>query len=413
MARRHSHFTRRLPILIAFIVGLLLCVAATPAAAENIKSAKSDLICHTSDSDECYPRTFQPTDEFQTVHDDQELPSGLHVRLNIWTGKKEAKINVPGEEDASLRGLPVDQGIIVVDPQEAEDVPVIPKGAPAYEAVGKVKEPQHESAAFYEGLQMLKKGVAKDDRAFDDALDGLEDLSHDMYYGLKIAEDSDALKALFCLMSGPSTPSTPSSVPRDQQAAAILAGTLQNNPTALQAVGKAWPAVAPAECKNTGELLRRSVYSSVLPSRNGQDDDQLAAARVKSKVAVINGLIKDSGLRAEFLSHGGMESLLRVLVPEGKDWVGAQRKAGQLALDNFLDEDMGAMLGQWPVAPKLSDKQCQADGSSEGCWDYHVARVMKAAKAGKGHWSRELNDRLAAARKLAGKPSAVPKHEEL
>jgi nucleotide exchange factor SIL1 len=408
-----------LGIMVAIIFGIIVCFFAAPSIAQESNSAKaakqdSDLICHTSNPDECYPRIFQPTDEFQTVHSDQELPNGLHVRLNIWTGQKEAKINVPGESDASLEGLPVDKAVVVVDPeQQPDDAPIIPRGAPKYEPVGKVKGPQQESVAFHEGLTMLKSGVTKAGQAFDDALEELENLSHDLYYGLKIAEDSEAVKALLCLMSGQGAPTTDGASPRDQQAAAILAGALQNNPTALTEVTKVWPQLVGSECPNTKETLRLGVYSSVMPSRNGDGaDTQQAAARVKSKVAVINGLIKDPSIRAEFLNDGGMAALLRVLMPEDKAWAGAQRKVGQLVLDNFLDEDMGAVLGQWPNIPRLGDEQCQTEESqtAEGCWDYHVARIMKSSRASKGDWSRDLNDRLVAARK---EQSTERKHEEL
>ncbi|KAG5999972.1 hypothetical protein E4U21_006093 [Claviceps maximensis] len=439
MARSRSK-PLRLQCTLTMLFGLLVCVVfAAPAVARDPASskppAKSDVICHTSNPDECYPRIFQPTDEFQIVHDDQEIPKGLHVRLDMSTGKKEAKINVPDEKDPALEGLPVDRAMVVIEPEvahhdekeekeEKEEQPKTPKGAPEYEPVGKVKGPVHESGPFYDGLETLKGGAAKPDgAAFDDALDVLEDLAHDLYYGLKIAEDADALRALFCLMSGQQEQQqVPKSVPkrlvspRDQQAAAILAGALQNNPTALKEVTKAWPELSRAKCTNTGhddggvadDSLRTRLYSSVLPSRNddgGEGTAHQAAARVKSKVAVINGLIKDSSIRAEFLREGGMSLLLSILLPQDKEWTGAQRKVGQLVLDNFLDADMGAVLGQWPTAPRLPDAQCTADEDgeekaqhAEGCWDYHVERIAKATRASRRDWSRELVDRLAAAR---------------
>ena len=93
-------------------LSVIACILAAPAIVSAASPVMPDIICHTSNREECYPRIFQPTEEFQTVHDDQELPSGLHVRLNIWTGQKEAKINVPDEEDPALEGLPVDSAIV-------------------------------------------------------------------------------------------------------------------------------------------------------------------------------------------------------------------------------------------------------------------------------------------------------------
>ncbi|GAO15905.1 uncharacterized protein UV8b_02415 [Ustilaginoidea virens] len=387
---------------------ILVCLVAAPSSSASApQPAKPDWICHTKNPKDCYPRIFRPTNQFQVVHNDQELPNGLHVRLNIWTGQKEAKINVPGETDASLEGLPVDRAVVMVDPAEPEgglpSIPSIPRGAPEYEPVGKVRQPQQESGTFGEGLKMLKKGAGRSSHAFDDALEGLEELSHDLYYGLKIAEDPKAVKALLCLMSSHQAGASPAAVPRDQQAAAILAGALQNNPTALSEVAKAWPRMAGSKCPATGESLRRGLYLSVMPSRNGGGgpDAERAVARVKSKVAVMNGLVKDSAIRAEFLKHGGMASLLRVLMEQDRSWAPAQRKVGQLVQDSFLDEDMGAILGQWPKGAQLSDKQCKTEDAqaAEGCWDYHVDRIVKLTKAKRGDWSWDLRDRLAGARK--------------
>ncbi|KAG6008935.1 hypothetical protein E4U43_000080 [Claviceps pusilla] len=414
---------------LAMLFSLMVCVVfAAPAAAHDAAHdaasthSKSDLICHTSNPDECYPRIFQPTDEFQIVHDDQEIPKGLHVRLDMSTGKKEAKINVPDEKNPSLEGLPVDRAMVVVEPEPQPDEdpqqPKMPDGAPGYEPVGKVKGPQHESGPFYEGLKMLKGGAAESGgAALDDALEVLEDLAHDLYYGLKIAEDTDAVRALLCLMSSQKQQqqkpdSDQLSSPRDQQAAAILAGALQNNPTALKEVTKAWPELSQAKCVNTRgddvdhvDALRTRLYASVLPSRNNDGTGATAhqaAARVKSKVAVINGLIKDSSIRAEFLREGGMSLLLSILLPQDKEWTGAQRKVGQLVLDNFLDADMGAVLGQWPTTPRLPDAECEAEEEeaqrAEGCWDYHVTRIAETTRASQGDWSRDLVDRLAAVR---------------
>ncbi|KAF7544092.1 hypothetical protein G7Z17_g10222 [Cylindrodendrum hubeiense] len=407
-----------LPLLLAMIFGVLLCILAAPAQASSSSqpspSADVDLICHTSNPDECYPRIFQPTDEFQTVREDQELPNGLHVRLNIWTGEKEAKINVPDEVDPSLEGLPVDQAVLVVDPQEP-DAPPVPRGAPKYETVGKIKEPkpEYEAEPFFQAMKMLKSGDIDGGEVFDNALEGMEDLSHDIYYGLKITEDPAVLKGLFCLMADQGAPSADGITPRDQQAAAILAGALQNNPTALEKVINEWSKIMEFKCPQNDKPLSEGFYSSFMPSNTVTGDDaKQPAAKAKAKAGAINGLIKSDSIRAEFLKSAGMRNLLEVLVPEGKEWAAAQRKVGQLVLDTFLDEDMGAKLGQWPSTPRSTDVQCSTvEGqTNEGCWDYHVERIMKANKRDSGHWSKDLHDRLALARKNYKAPSG---HQEL
>ncbi|KAH7326601.1 hypothetical protein B0I35DRAFT_405814 [Stachybotrys elegans] len=386
-------------LCLCMIFGFILCALAAPAAAQKPPpSSDVELICHTDDPKDCYPKVFQPTDEFQTVHDDQDIPNGLHVRLNIWTGQREAKINVPDEQDPSLEGLPVDQAVVIVDPEEPA-TPPIPKGAPAYDSVGKIKEPEHEAVGFAHALKLLKSGSGGSDPGFDDALEVMEDISHDIYYGLKITEDTDVLKGLFCLMADTSVPVTEGVVPRDQQAAGILASALQNNPSALKEVVKNWGDVASHQCVKDGPRVDETLFSSLVSP--DASSNKRVAPKAKAKVGVINGLIKDDKIRAEFISSGGMQKLLEVLVPEGKEWAGAQRKVGQLVLDNFLDEDMGAKLGQWPKVPKQEDSRCRgAEGSpQEGCWDYHVERIMKENKGNSGHWSKDVHDRLAALRK--------------
>lgn len=376
----------------------MVSVSSLPltAASQDASSSGDDLICHTSDPKDCYPRVFQATDEFQTVHDDQELPNGLHVRLNIWTGKKEAKINVPDEQDPALEGLPVDSAVVLVD-QEQPDTPVIPKGAPAYENAGKIKEPQNAAQSFFDALKTVKTGADEKDKTFDDALDSLEEMSHDLYYGLKISEDADVVKALLCLMGDESQLATEGTNPRDHQAGMILSGALQNNPSALKEVAKIWPEIMDAKCPRDSATLGSNFYSSFVPDDTSDvSKSKPAALMAKAKVAAINGLIKDDAIREHFMKQGGMKRLLEVLVPTEQEWSGAQRKVGQLVLDNFLDADMGAKLGQWPTAAKLEDAKCQSKDSQteEGCWAYHVERIMNANKDDEEHWSKDVHTRL-------------------
>jgi nucleotide exchange factor SIL1 len=408
-----------LPILASLLL-LLFALAFLPASAsastppKHSPKADTDLICHTSDPNECYPRIFQPTDEFQTVHDDQELPNGLHVRMNIWTGQKEAKINVPDEKDPTLEGLPVDQAVLVVDPQP-EDAPKIPRGAPAYEPVGKVKGPEHEAQSFLDAMKMLKSGVIESNEAFDNSLEALEDISHDMYYGLKTAENLDVIKALFCLMEQQGIEPVNGATPRDQQAASIISAALQNNPASLKVVADNWDSIMGTQCPATQKPLSDLFYSSFVPSPAGTSNisEAAAASKAKAKISAINGLIKDPSIRRQFIDNGGMERLLEVLQvnlekakpssnDNNKDWKTAQRRVGQLVLDNFLDEDMGASIGEWPTAPELPAKECDIHDNRAGCWDNRVHSLMKENKNEKNHWSRDLYQAWTAARKRMG-----------
>jgi len=200
-------FNSSLGLLGAF---LLFCALFSGVQA-TASSDDVEVICHPGQTPECYPKIFQPTKDFQTVREDQDIPPGLHVRLNIQTGAKEAKLYDPTEEDPAMAGLPVDRSVVVVDPEPAAEAEAkLPSGAPAYEPVGAVKAPAAESKVFYDGLATLKKGMPKrtlfsvgkvGETKFEEALIALEEFAHDIYYGLKLAEDEDVIKALLCMMS--------------------------------------------------------------------------------------------------------------------------------------------------------------------------------------------------------------------
>ncbi|KAK6213923.1 nucleotide exchange factor SIL1 [Colletotrichum tabaci] len=405
MAPRNPTRAALFPFTIFMVVfGLVFLASSASALAAPVAPsppAEVELICHTDNAAECYPKIFQPTEEFQTVHDDQELPHGLHIRMNINTGKKEAKINDPDEKTPGLEGLPTDRSIVVVDSDKAPDAD-IPKDAPKYESAGMVKQPQQESGEFYTHLEFVKKGAHGSDLPIDEALEFLEDISHDIYYGLKIVETFDTVRSLLCLMVDPKTPApAEGAVPRDQQAAAIISGALQNNPTALEEVTKIWPQLMSTSCRSPHKApelkLRDGFYSPFVPAPDDNDHDTLRAAnKAKAQVHAIKGLIKSPTIRDDFIANKGMDRILEVLGPQDAQWEAAQRKAGQFVLDSFLDEDMGAEVGVWPLfkASEADKSKRIADRVSDENWKIAVKGIMEKNKGDENHWSRDLYNRL-------------------
>jgi nucleotide exchange factor SIL1 len=408
-----------LPLNLLALIGLMAWGASAGESASSPSpspSADVELICHTDNPAECYPKLFQATDEFQIVHPDQDLPLGLHVRLDVTTGLKEAKINVPDEHDPALEGLPVDSSMVVVEQEEAEEQIKLPPNAPAYEAAGKIKEPKianpDESSAFYKSLTILKKGLD-----VDNALEMLEDISHDIYYGLKIAEDYDTVHELFCLATAP--PSSPQSLTRARLAALTLSSTLQNNPKALAEIETHWPKLGPSVCPSSTTTTTTPLSTSVftlLPTQEGQDADP---SLTKARISLLTTLLKSPHLRTHFLttspsSGGGPSEILRILTSPATSspaWSGTQRRAAQLLTDTFLDADMGAALGEWPAPnqAQLTDAECAAlaaaeeaaetQGREEECLDWHVGRLRAQFRGDADHWSHELGRGIGEARK--------------
>ncbi|KAK4199566.1 hypothetical protein QBC40DRAFT_281597 [Triangularia verruculosa] len=406
---------KMLPLSLLGLIGLMvLGTSASGDPPSPSPSAEVKLICHTSNPAECYPKIFQPTHEFQIVHPDQDLPLGLHVKLNINTGQKEAKINDPDEEvDPSLAGLPVDSAIVTVDTPDLEPEPVqkprrLPKNAPGYDPDGKIKEPPknnphagNDAAVFFESLSYLRKGLD-----IDSALESLSDVSHDIYYGLKIAEDYDTIANLFCIANTPAifgpSPSA-ETLSRARLAALTLSSVTQNNPKALSEIETHWSKLLASSCSN--EPLSTLIWR-LIPS-SGHPDPAVSKARISS----ISGLLRSPTIRAHFLSNNGMEQILQILNlqdSQNGDFEPAARKAALLVLDNFLDGDMGASLGEWPIGTQQTDIVCEGrhkEGKepAERCWDWHAKAWAKGNKKDKEHWSHELLKKVTEQRRVNNK----------
>lgn len=210
----------------------IFCISSFLLFAQgNIPSPKAstDLLCHTEHASECYPRTFQPTTTFQIVHDDQNLPPGLHIRMNLATGVKEAKLNEPDVDESSHTA-----DLIIIDD--------VPHGPPELQDQSKPHDyapPRHpqldpsESSLFASSVHDLKASPSHPSTTIP-ALASLEDLAHSHHWGLTLARDSSLSHVLFQMLS-PSAPESRFSLEIRSAAALLLATAIHNNPAALTA----------------------------------------------------------------------------------------------------------------------------------------------------------------------------------
>ncbi|KAI1213908.1 uncharacterized protein F4807DRAFT_204934 [Annulohypoxylon truncatum] len=431
-----SSYTRNLKkIALSFFVvssafSFVSASASSPPPSES-PSAETELICHTDNPADCYPKVFSATEEFQIVHDDQDLPPGLHVQLDVQTGKKQAKLYDPKEENPALEGLPVDRSVVIVDPEEPQDdKPRIPSGAPAYDPVGKVKAPKEKDEGFTQALETVKKYAKKYSNAgdysgqstnagdysgqsteLDQALEGLLDLSYDMYYGLQIAEDADTVHGLFCLVTNVDDSDSKKDVPVGERpdflSALILASSIRNNKPALQALEKSWDAATNKQCvRSSGSgssttpppLLATDFFANLSPtSEPGSAEEVADIYRTRLSLIVLEPLLKSAPIRSQFLRADGMQRLLEVLLRgENAVWQDQRPKVARIVSDTFLDEEFGAALGVWPTAAQATeDGVCAAGGTEsrgDGCWEFHLERIGR--DPGHAEWSRPLLDLL-------------------
>ncbi|KAI1120005.1 hypothetical protein F5Y10DRAFT_259238 [Nemania abortiva] len=415
----------RLFFSLVFIYSILFSFASASHPHPPVVSpaAETELICHTNNPAECYPKVFSATEEFQIVHDDQDLPPGLHVQLDVQTGRKQAKLYNPDEENPALAGLPVDQGVVVVDPEPPQDAdPRIRPGAPAYEPVGMVKAPQEKNEEFSKALETIKKSSKRsqsvDPSALDEALQLLDELSHDMYYGLQIAEDAEAVRSLFCLLlrrEEAKGEGRPFAEQADFLASSVLSATVGNNVPALTAIEKSWYSITGKQCKGDSRPINQELFHRLAPtSEPGTKQESEESEIIRLHISVISGLLKSPKIRAEFLENDGMQSFLEILLRDGEAWGSRKTKVAQIVSDTFLDEDFGATLGLWPRKQQADASICAESGPrslDDECWEYHLAKISQGA--GAPEWSEHLLSLIRRTQVSGSRSEAPPTHNEL
>lgn len=327
--------------LIAFLFIALSSLLGSNGTVPSPK-ASTELICHTNNAAECYPSTFQPTEEFQIIKDDQALPPGLHVRMNLATGVKEARLNVPEPENTysdlvivEKPGPDEENENNVVDLNADASVDDLNINHPDQSVLSKpprIRDPTFEPGEAYEFESSMSKlrnppGEGYD---FNPALIALQDLCHSGDWGLKLTKDSNVTRLLVKVFQDVSQHLSVRS-----GAALLLATAIQNNPDALAAAlshfyNDEWP-TGPLDAvllalvhEQSAKLLVRAVF---LLSSLCQDQDQLA----------------------RFVNAGGIEALLQVF--EAANGLGPEEdklrgKIANFILDHMVDLDLAALSAE-------------------------------------------------------------------
>ncbi|KAG5439808.1 hypothetical protein PCANB_000090 [Pneumocystis canis] len=195
---------------------LLLCLITVFIQANQQKK----MICH--ESRECYPEIFEATHVFQVVYEDQILPPGLHVRINFNTGVKEAKIMKEDEENENNVILIYQDGHIQPSNKINEKISFPHKIKPN----SRISQEDHErfstTLAFLasENYDISKKKLI-------DTLSTLEELSHELEFGVEICKSTIIIERLINLFK------SSNSIHIKKLAITVLGSSLQNNPQAL------------------------------------------------------------------------------------------------------------------------------------------------------------------------------------
>lgn len=287
---------------------IILPFLISAQALQPSPQASTDLICHTSHASDCYPRIFQPTTNFQIVHDDQDLPPGLHIRMNLATGVKEAKLNEPVLDQKGEEG-----GLVALDD--------IPFKLPEFQIQ---PDPQHVSFDISEGdlfqssISTLKSSSPPNLEAFA----SLQDLVHSSHWGLTLAKDTSLCRLLLQFLS-------PRSSPNIRSVTALLLGTaIHNNPPALTAVlshfyNDEWP---------TGPL---EVVILAL-------DHETLPTLLNRLIFLASGLCRNEEQLQKFVNDGGLEILTNLFDVNNAGIGDRDKLRGKIAdfmVDHFLQPD--------------------------------------------------------------------------
>ncbi|CCU81233.1 nucleotide exchange factor SIL1 [Blumeria hordei DH14] len=342
----------------------------------------TDLVCSSTDATDCYPRIFQATKDFQDIREGQDIPPGLHVRLNIYDGKREARLNIPMEgENGEVQisdEIPAQNSIITI-PTPEKEAPIqetVPskheQKPPAYKPEGKIPMPNPTDAeTFQSSLQTIKDN----DESLDQALDNLSDLSHDIYFGMEIIKDASALQKLVCMAFWlESKNNSTSNKIIGRKAAIIIGSALHNNPGAMKELEPKKNIVMYPSCVAKSETtndIKKEKFVAAFGRSLKQEQDPII---LKTKIVTLSRLLKEPSIRGTFLEEEGMKLLLSIFTSDNDGFNIVRKKISELVMDNFLDEESGADITVWPKSKRSSKKICmnEEDNLEDGCWEHHI-----------------------------------------
>lgn len=362
------------PLLLLFFSLLRKVHGSAPAFSP---SASTELICYTALASECYPAIFQPTEHFQRIHDDQSIPAGLHVRVNLATGLKEARLNVPEslgtshaelvvidelssrpstEEDDAVAGVPElqDQS----DPDTGHE-----RRGPYHPAASNAEE----SSLFFSSITTLHSTTSLSYTELS-ALTVLQDLAHSIHWGIALARDTAVCQMLVSAIDPGSD--APCEI---RSAAALLLGTaVHSNPEALDAV------LSHQYSSETG--LTPAV--TVLAALKAPDPGDLT---IKTRnVFLLSQLCQNTGQLRIFVDSGGLDTLFGLFEPDrttldnGQDKFRA--KAANFIYDRILCSTTGLVSQSGLRASTLGNDHALMKGLKPWCSGFtRMLRVYELA----------------------------------
>ncbi|KAF3919695.1 hypothetical protein ABW20_dc0106234 [Dactylellina cionopaga] len=341
------HGFHRIAVLAIWLLCLLFNGAfAVPSdtVPDDAAEAPVEMICHPEKP--CYPKNFVPTTTFRPVEPDQVVPPGLHIRLNMGSGGREAKLIDPTEDEGTAVYVEREKkGELPAPVMEYSDLAVVPDQEIVDQASAltggrgnesdtaspppvqhippsepdNLKPNPHLSNSDWELFNdavFLLKGSSPDNPYLHGALERLSEMSHEPEYGVKLVET-----AVHRLMAIISSSEYPHGIRSD--AAITLGNSLQNNAVALFRIKKL-----------LGREAREVVIRPLLEALLNHKEEVLGR---RLMFALSRTVRIDQG-KYDFKVLGGLETLEKVYTATTD--LPLRGKIAAFLQDEFLDADM-------------------------------------------------------------------------
>lgn len=312
-------------------LSLLLLLTVASALVVN-PSAK--YICSEEDSTDCYPQIFVPTEEWKTIKPGQEIPPGLHVRMNMETLQKEAKLM--SEDERESEETPKEIGFNGGESEHFEGHKVENQVPAVYETSDVSTFNGAVNAVLRFGDRITSSSSGKlNEKDINDAAETLVDLSHDLEHGVRLTQDPKIFISILDIAD---------SVGLDlkEKLLRIMGSSLRNNPEAIGNVLK---------LQNPQFINRLFDYL----------EDNTAEEVVKKRViGIIHALSLNNSFKLEYLSlqrgrgidrlvsvfpeleHSSQVRVMNILEDLGlvADLEKRQEESPQLEFSNFLQSSL-------------------------------------------------------------------------
>lgn len=224
---------------------LTLCLIVKALVKAQILDSSAEMFCLSQDPSDCYPVRFEPTNEWQIVKEGQQIPPGLHVRVNLETGLEEARLL---QEESNTAA-----NIVVAEGKESPDMDL--DGEEAKKKMQETIEEYKESRGTFSKNKLSVSDVTIFDNAvvevlefrsgrnsdrFEEALSTLSDLSHDIEFGARLTKNPAIFLNLIIqaqeLVKSTEKESTTFNLKFAELMYRIMGSSLRNNPEAVKNV---------------------------------------------------------------------------------------------------------------------------------------------------------------------------------